>query len=125
MGGWQWAVSAASTHKKEAKDFVLSITSYDTMKFIMLGGGFSQARLALYDDPDVQKVWTPSASMKVNFQNAFPKFKTIYYPQIQAVVQDQMSAALAGQKSPQDAQTAIADEVVKISGQARSPLVKK
>jgi multiple sugar transport system substrate-binding protein len=100
-------------------------TSLDTQKMIMLGLGFSQSRLDLYTDPDVQKLWPYAPVMLTGFQHSFPKFKTIFYPQIQVVVQDQMSAAFAGQKTAEEAQKAIGSEVMKITGQGESPLVKK
>ena len=125
IGGWGWALSAASTNKNQAKQFMKWETSLDTQKMIMLGLGFSQSRLDLYTDPDVQKLWPYAPVMLTGFQHSFPKFKTIFYPQIQVVVQDQMSAAFAGQKTAEEAQKAIGSEVMKITGQGESPLVKK
>jgi multiple sugar transport system substrate-binding protein len=125
IGGWGWALSAASTHKKEAKQYLTWETSAETMKTIMLGLGVNQARLDLYSDPDVIKAWPQAPVMKKGFLNSFPKFATIYYPQIQTVVQEQMNAAFTGQKTAEDAQNAIAEEVQKITGMGPSPLVKK
>ena len=91
----------------------------------MLGLGDSLARLSLYSDPDVIKVWPQAPDMLQGFEHSFPKFQTIYYPQIQVVVQDQMSAAFAGEQSAEDAQKAIGAAVMQITGQGESPLVKK
>lgn len=125
IGGWGWALSAASLHPSQAKQFLTWETSFDTEKQIMLGLGDSLARLSLYSDPDVIKVWPQAPDMLQGFEHSFPKFQTIYYPQIQVVVQDQMSAAFAGQQSAEDAQKAIGAAVMQITGQGESPLVKK
>ena len=91
----------------------------------MLGQGFSQARLALYEDPEVIEQWSLAPVMKKGFENSFPKFKTIHYPRIQTIVQDQFHAALSGQKTAEEAQDQIAQEVMQITGKGMSPLVKR
>jgi len=124
-GGWNWAISAGSLHKKEAKEYVKWLTSYDVMKAIMLAGGYSQARIDLYNDPDIQKVWEPAGVYYNLAKYTVSRPKHPLYLQISSFIQDRIHGCLSGLSTPKEALDGLADDLAKLTGAGISPLVKK
>ena len=115
-GGWSWAISEGSAHPEQAWEVIQYFTSRDTMKTIMLNGGWTQARLSLVTDPDVAKVF-PIFPAYVNlYKTGTIRPKLVNYMALSDIEQPQIHAALAGQKSPQDALNAIAQGMSTLLG---------
>lgn len=73
LGGWQLAVSKYSKHPKEAIRLVRFMTSPEIQKQRAIKGGLLASRVALYDDPEINKVLPYFASMKDVFLNSTPR----------------------------------------------------
>jgi multiple sugar transport system substrate-binding protein len=97
LGGWQLGVSAYSTHKTEAKKFVLWITSYQQQLTYFLGGGYTPTLSAVYNDP---AVLNGKQSYVHNFlpvfSSALPRPVSAFYPQMSAQIFPIINAYLGG-----------------------------
>ncbi|MBN6738828.1 ABC transporter substrate-binding protein [Burkholderia multivorans] len=63
VGGWQWAVSAFSTHKPEAAKLIRYLSSPEVAKMLAVKGSLLPVFPGTYQDPDVlaQNPWFKSA----------------------------------------------------------------
>ena len=106
IGGWQIAVSAFSTHKKEAAKLAMYLSSPEASKQLAISGALLPVFPDLYKDPDVVKAnpWFPDALPVVLSAKARPV--TAKYGEVSEAIRTNMNAFLAGTKS---ADAALAD----------------
>jgi multiple sugar transport system substrate-binding protein len=105
IGGWQWGVSAYSTHATEATKLVRFMSSPAVSKQIAIEGSLMPVYPELYQDPDVIKAvpWFGSALPVVTSAKARPV--TPRYNEVSDTIRTLTNAVLAGATSPADAAT--------------------
>ena len=97
LGGWQLGVSAYSTHKTEAKKFVMWVTAYQQQLTYFLGGGYTPTLKAVYDDAKI--INSPQGyvhNFLPVFASALPRPVSAFYPQMSANIFPTLNAYLGG-----------------------------
>lgn len=102
LGGWEWGVSAYSTHQDEAKKLVEYLSSKDSSKFMAVNGSLLPTYPDLYKDADVLKAapWFADALQVV--ETAKPRPVTPRYNEVSETVRTTVNAVLAGVMTPED-----------------------
>lgn len=105
IGGWQWGVSAYSTHKDDAIKLVRYMSSPETAKLLAVEGSLMPVFPKLYEDADVLKAvpWYASALPVVTAAKSRPV--TARYNEVSDVIRTQTNAVLAGSVSSEEAAT--------------------
>ncbi len=106
IGGFLLAVNANSENPAVAADFIKCFTSYESQVQAALIQGKVPTRPAVYDDERVVEGDPGIAALGANFVYAFarPSAQTgTSYPEISEIMQTEVSAALLGEKSPEQA----------------------
>ncbi|SFJ53457.1 ABC transporter substrate-binding protein [Thermoflavimicrobium dichotomicum] len=105
LGGWMAGINKYSKHKKEAWEFLKFVAGAEGQKMSAVIGGKAPAYLPAYNDAEVQKA-SPLFSNK-NFVNgissAVPRPISPIYPKISDVIQIEVSKAITGKQSAEDA----------------------
>ncbi|GAB6934300.1 MAG: ABC transporter substrate-binding protein [Bacillota bacterium] len=105
LGGWLTGINKYTKHPEEAWEFVKFMTGPEGQKITAIYGGSSPTYLPLYDDPEVQKA-SPLFSEKEYVEavsKAVPRPVTPVYPKISDIIQIEVSKALAGQQTAEEA----------------------
>lgn len=106
IGGFLLAVNANSENPGAAADFINCFTSYESQVQAALIQGKVPTRPAVYDDERVVEGDPGIAALGANFVYAFarPSAQTgTAYPEISEIMQTEVSAALLGEKTPEQA----------------------
>ncbi|AVX29978.1 ABC transporter substrate-binding protein [Carboxydocella sp. JDF658] len=105
LGGWMTGINKYTKHPKEAWEFVKFMTGPEGQKITAIYGGSAPTLLPVYDDPEVQKA-SPLFANK-DFINgvsaAVPRPSSPIYPKISEIIQIEVSKALAGQQTAEQA----------------------
>ncbi|MFZ1681341.1 MAG: ABC transporter substrate-binding protein, partial [Rhizobiaceae bacterium] len=105
IGGWQLAVTAFSTHKKEAVDLIRYLSSPEVSKMQAILASHLPVFPEVYTDADVLKAnpWFKDALPVVETARARPVSAS--YPKVSEAIRNNMNAFLAG---TQDADASLA-----------------
>lgn len=106
IGGFLLAVNKNSEHIEEAAAFVQCFTSYESQVQAGLIQGKVPTRPAVYEDERVVDEAADVAALGANFVYAFarPSAQTgTSYPEISEIMQTEITAALLGEKTPEEA----------------------
>ena len=106
IGGFLLAVNKNSDNVEAAADFIKCFTSYESQVQASLIQGKVPTRPAVYDDDRITQDAPGVAALGANFVYAFarPSAQTgTSYPEISEIMQTEISAALLGAKSPEQA----------------------
>lgn len=114
LGGWQLAVNRHSRHPEAGGELVRYLTSAPAQKQLALAYGFQPARVALYRDPELLAAQPFLATLERVFAAARPRPVTPYYVRVSQVLQSELSAIVAGLKTPEAALAASARKLRKI-----------
>jgi len=105
LGGWLAGINKNSKHPKEAWEFLKFMTGAEGQTISATAGGNAPTLLSLYDNADVQKA-SPLFANK-DFVNgisaAVPRPTSPNYPKISDIIQIEVSRAIAGEQSAEDA----------------------
>jgi multiple sugar transport system substrate-binding protein len=105
LGGWMGGINKYSKHPKEAWEFLKYMTGPEGQKISAVEGGLAPTYLPVYSDADVQKASPLFANQ--DFINgvsaAVSRPTTPVYPKISEVIQIEVSKALAGQQTAEQA----------------------
>ena len=99
LGGNNLAVSAFSKRQATARDFVAFMTSLETEREYGKKQSFPLSRAALYDDPEMIKLYPYLPVMKEALRHARSRPVVVRYGDVTAAVQEQVYAAERGEKS--------------------------
>ncbi|ASS99155.1 MULTISPECIES: ABC transporter substrate-binding protein [Geobacillus] len=105
LGGWMTAINKYSKHPKEAWEFVKFMTGPEGQKISAIYGGLAPTLPELFKDPDVLKA-NPFFAEEgfVNALNAaVPRPVVPNYPEISEIIQINVSKALAGELTVEQA----------------------
>jgi multiple sugar transport system substrate-binding protein len=102
LGGWEFGVSAYSTHQDEAKKLVEFLSSPDVSKFMAVNGALLPTYADLYKDADVTKAapWFANALPVVETAKARPV--TPRYNEVSETIRTTVNAVLAGVSTPEE-----------------------
>jgi len=114
LGGWQLAVNRRSRNPGAAGELVRHLTSAAAQKRLALAYGFQPARVALYRDPELAAAQPFLAALERVFATARPRPVTPYYVRVSQVLQSELSAIVAGLKTPEAALAAAERKLRKI-----------
>lgn len=106
IGGFLLAVNKHSENVEAAADFIKCFTSYESQVQAGLIQGKVPTRPAVYDDERIAEEAPGVAALGANFVYAFarPSAQTgTAYPEISEIMQTEISAALLGEKTPEQA----------------------
>ncbi|MDC3412038.1 ABC transporter substrate-binding protein [Aquibacillus sp. 3ASR75-11] len=105
LGGWMAMINRYSEYPEEAWEFVKFMTGEEGQKIIAVDGGRAPTIKALYDDPEVQQsgpLFSNPEFVKV-LESAVPRPVTPIYPVISDIMQIELSKALTGDQTPEEA----------------------
>ncbi len=111
LGGFHLGVNAYSHHKKEAIAFVRFMIRYTSQKEILLNLGVLPAHMEVYEDPEVQEALALPAELLAALSLAQPRPVTPYYLMISQILQPELSAVVAGIRSPEQAMAVAAPQI--------------
>jgi multiple sugar transport system substrate-binding protein len=105
LGGWQTGINKYSKHKKEAWEFVKFMTGKEGQKITAIKGGSTPTYMPLFDDPEVKKASPLFANKDFveGIKKAVPRPVSPQYPEISDIIQIEVSKALAGKQSAEEA----------------------
>lgn len=105
LGGYNAAISAFSENKATAADFLRFLQGEQAQR-IIAEGALPPVLGSLYDDPALIAEMPYLPALKASIENAVPRPVTPFYPAVSKAIQDNVSAAIKGDK---DVDQAIAD----------------
>ncbi len=103
LGGWQLGVNRYSHHPEASEKLIRFLASPSAQKTLALTVGYKPSRRALYEDVDLLREQPFIASLYRIFMTARPRPVTPYYAMITQVLQPELSAAVSGIKTPEQA----------------------
>jgi multiple sugar transport system substrate-binding protein len=103
LGGWQLAVNAASRYPEAAERLVSFMTAELAQKRLAIAYGFQPSRVALYRDPELLAAQPFLASLERVFAAARPRPVTPQYVRVSQVLQAELSAAVSGLRTADEA----------------------
>jgi multiple sugar transport system substrate-binding protein len=119
LGGWTFMINAQSDVQDEAWEFVNFMTSFESLKYRAINGGYISARKKILDDPDVQEaIPTVKLAKDVLLDYATSRPVTQYYGDMSLEMQEQFNNALTGDASPQQACETLQKSLASIMEQA-------
>ncbi|WP_309569592.1 ABC transporter substrate-binding protein [Deinococcus sp.] len=98
-GGWEWAMNAYSTHKKESVKLLQYMSSINVQREMAVKGAYLPVRKSLYSDPAVLTVNPHFKSLYPVVLKARPRPVTPNYPRVSEIIRNSVSAAVAGSKT--------------------------
>ncbi|HEX9288343.1 MAG TPA: ABC transporter substrate-binding protein [Anaeromyxobacteraceae bacterium] len=120
LGGWQLAVSARSPppRRAAAERLVAHLTSPDAGLVLALDYARNPARRALYEDPRLRAGAPRIAALLPMVERARPRPVSPYYQLVADALQGELSAALTGLRSPEEALRRAQRQADRIAGAA-------
>jgi len=118
LGGWQLAVSSRTppARRAAAERLVAHLSSPEAGLVLALHYARNPARRALYDDPRLRAGAPRIAALLPMVERARPRPVTPYYQLVTDALQGEFSAAVTGQRSPEEALRRAQRQVDRISG---------
>ncbi|ASN04597.1 ABC transporter substrate-binding protein [Virgibacillus necropolis] len=105
LGGWMTMINRYSEHPEAAWEFVKFMTGAEGQKITAIEGGSAPTLKALYEDAEVKEASPLFANpefVKV-LESAVPRPITPIYPEISDIMQIELSKALAGEQTAEEA----------------------
>ena len=119
IGGFLLAVNKHSENVEAAANFIQCFTSYESQVQASLIQGKVPTRPAVYDDARIVEDAPGVAALGANFVYAFarPSANTgTAYPEISEIMQTEISAALLGEKTPEQALADAEAQIMMVMG---------
>ena len=111
LGGFHLGVNAYSLHKNEAIAFVRFMIRYSVQKQILLNLGVLSAHGQVYNDPEVRQALPLLTDLLPALEWVQPRPVTPYYMMISQTLQPELSAVVAGIRSPEQAMRSAEQQV--------------
>ncbi|TGB02804.1 ABC transporter substrate-binding protein [Halobacillus salinus] len=113
LGGWMTAINKYSENKEEAWEFVKFMTGPEGQKISAINGGLAPTLPALFEDEEILEA-NPFFTQE-GFQNALEgavsRPVAPNYPEVSEVIQINVSKAIAGELTPEEAVAAMEEEL--------------
>ncbi|MBC6462854.1 ABC transporter substrate-binding protein [Actinomadura sp. HBU206391] len=114
LGGNNLAVSTFSKRQASARDFITFMTSLDTERDYGKKQSFPLSRSALYDDPEMIKLYPYLPVLKEGLLHARSRPAVVRYGEVTAAVQEHVFAAINREKSVDQAAAGLQDALTKL-----------
>ena len=112
LGTWNLGVSMSSKKQQAAIEAIKLLTNPDNQKARMLGNGNLAARIAVFDDAEIQKKYPYAKSAQASFDILRPRPVTPFYPEISAnAIQPAFGQAMAKQITAEQAIKQMGDKM--------------
>lgn len=113
LGGWMTMINRNSEHPEEAWELLKFMTGEEGQKITAIDGGSAPTLRDLYDDEEVQDAAPLFANEEFveTLENAVPRPITPIYPQISDIMQIELSRALSGDISAEEAIENMEEEI--------------
>lgn len=102
LGGYNNAINVYSEHKATARDFIAFITNREN-QLSFAENSFPPVLTSIYDDKKLIRDHPYLPALKRVLENAVPRPVSPYYPAISKAIQDNVYAALQGNKTVAEA----------------------
>lgn len=114
LGGWEWGVSAYSTHPDEAQELVKYLSSPEVSKFMAINASLLPIYPDIYADADVAVAapWFTNALAVV--ETAKPRPVTPRYNEVSEVIRTTVNAVMAGVSTPEEGADLIESRLARI-----------
>ncbi len=103
LGGFHLGVNANSRHKREAVAFLHFMLRHEVQKQVLLQLGVLPADMRVFDDPEVRRSLSSLPALLPSLERVQPRPVTPYYMMISQILQPELSAVVAGLRSPEQA----------------------
>jgi len=103
LGGYHLGINANSRHQAEAAALLRFFIREDVQKQILLKLGVLPAHRGVYEDPAVLAAYPVLPALLPALERVTPRPVTPYYLMISQILQPELSAAIAGIRTPQEA----------------------
>jgi len=103
LGGWQLGVNRYTKHPQAAERLALYLASPAAQKALALAYGYNPPRRKLYQDKQLLAAQPFLAKLRAVYEHARPRPVTPHYVRLSQVLQAELSGALAGLKTPEQA----------------------
>lgn len=103
-GGWGFGIAKNTKYSKEAWEAIQYFTSASAQRQFVLNSGYLPSRQALFEDSQILERYPHFSQLRQKLEN-----NSVFRPQIpdyhraSEILQDNLSAVLAGQQTPKDA----------------------
>jgi len=101
LGGWEWGVSAYSSHQPEAEKLVKYLSSPEVSKFMAINGSLLPTYGNLYEDAEVTASAPWFADARQVVETAKPRPVTPRYNEVSEVIRTTVNSVLAGVSTPE------------------------
>jgi multiple sugar transport system substrate-binding protein len=118
LGGLNLAVSAFSKKQQSAVDFLKYASTREAQKGATILSASPIVWADLYDDPELVKTFPYLPVLKEGLLAAKPRPVTPYYQEVTTAIQEEVYAALQGQKAPDQAVNDLTQRLNDIAAQA-------
>lgn len=105
LGGWMLGINKYSKHKKEAWELLKFMAGKEGQKISAIHGGHTPTYLPTFDDPEVKKANPLFADQNFieGVSKAIPRPVSPIYPEISDVIQIEVSKAVTGKQTAEQA----------------------
>jgi multiple sugar transport system substrate-binding protein len=103
LGGFHLGVNAFSPHQEQAREFVRFMIRENVQKQNFLNVGVLPAHADVYQDPEVKRAFPFPPELLNILEQVQPRPVTPYYLMISQILQPELSAVVAGVRSPEEA----------------------
>jgi multiple sugar transport system substrate-binding protein len=99
LGGHNVAINVYSEHKATAHDFLKFMLERETQEWFLSQGSLAPVRADVYDNPELIAQYPYLPTLKTSIENAIPRPISPYYPAVTRAVQNNVYAAIKGDKT--------------------------
>ncbi|MCQ4122769.1 ABC transporter substrate-binding protein [Rhodococcus tibetensis] len=99
LGGHNVAINVYSEHKATAHDFLKFMLERKTQELFLSQGSLAPVRADVYEDPELIAQYPYLPTLKTSIENAIPRPISPYYPAVTRAVQNNVYAAIKGDKT--------------------------
>ncbi|MEO3749341.1 ABC transporter substrate-binding protein [Streptomyces sp. B6B3] len=116
LGGHNLALSSFAENKATAIDFMRFFANEDNARLNLDINSQAPAYASLYDDPELVDEFPYLPVLKDSISSAVPRPRVVEYGRTTAAIQDEIYAALSGEKSSEDALADLQSALQELSG---------
>jgi multiple sugar transport system substrate-binding protein len=105
LGGWMTAINAFTEHPKEAWEFLKFMTGPEGQKISAIHGGLAPTIPSLFEDEEILEAnpFFKEEGFVNALENAVSRPVVPNYPEISEIIQIEVSKAIAGEVTPEEA----------------------
>ena len=114
LGGYHLGINARSPYPDQAAAFIAFMIRESSQKEVLLRMGRLPAHRGVYKDPDVLAAMPYVSDLLMALEQARPRPVTPYYLMLSQVLQPELSAVVAGLRSPEEAMARAARQIDRV-----------